>query len=208
MASVKPILFGYARVSTEDQNLALQTDALLGAGVEEGRIFSDKASGGSLAGRPGFAAAFKALRAGDTLVVWKLDRLGRNLAELIQTVQRIQEKGAHFRCLTQPIDTASPMGMLIFHIFGAMAQFERELIRERTLAGLAAAKARGRVGGRRTVLSEEVQAQARQMLAAGVPMREIAKRLKVSKTTLYKWRDAVQPPERVHDPETGEVTGK
>lgn len=208
MTDPKPILIGYARVSTEDQNLALQRDALMGHGVEEARIYSDKASGASLEKRPGLAAALKACRAGDVLVVWKLDRLGRNLEELILTVRRIQEKGAHFRCLTQPFDTSSPMGTLIFHIFGAMAQFERELGRERTMAGLAAARVRGRIGGRKTVLDEAKQIQARQMLAAGMPISAVAKKLKLGKSTLYKWRDAVRPAPPVHDPETDEVTGK
>lgn len=208
MTDPKPLLIGYARVSTEDQNLALQRDALMGHGVEEARIYSDKASGASLQKRPGLAAALKACRPGDVLVVWKLDRLGRNLEELILTVRRIQEKGAHFRCLTQPFDTSSPMGTLIFHIFGAMAQFERELGRERTMAGLAAARVRGRIGGRKTVLDEAKQAQAREMLAAGMPISAVAKKLKLGKSTLYKWRDAIRPEPTVHDPETDEVTGK
>ena len=208
MTDPKPLLIGYARVSTEDQNLALQRDALMGHGVEEARIYSDKASGASLQKRPGLAAALKACRPGDVLVVWKLDRLGRNLEELILTVRRIQEKGAHFRCLTQPFDTSSPMGLLIFHIFGAMAQFERELGRERTMAGLAAARVRGRIGGRKTVLDPEKQRQAREMLAAGMPISQVAKKLKLGKSTLYKWRDAIRPAPTVHDPETDEVTGK
>lgn len=201
--SSDPILFGYARVSTEDQNLALQIDALLGHGVDQTRVFSDKASGATLMRRPGLAAAIKALREGDVLVVWKLDRLGRNLEELILTVRRIQEKKAHFRCLTQPIDTSTPMGTLIFHIFGAMAQFERELGRERTLAGLAAARARGRVGGRRPVLTDERRAKATEMLAAGMTISAVAKKLKVGRSTIYKWREAVMPPPVVDDPMEG-----
>lgn len=197
-------MVGYARVSTDDQNLNLQHDAMLGHGVERDRIYSDYASGKSLKKRPGLSNAIKALRQGDILVVWKLDRLGRNPEELILTVRRIQEKGAHFRCLTQPIDTSTPMGMLIFHIFGAMAQFERELTVERTKAGLAAAKARGRIGGRRAVLTPEKEAQARQMFADKVPSSEIARTLKIGKSTLYKWRDAMDKPV-VHDPVTDEI---
>jgi DNA invertase Pin-like site-specific DNA recombinase len=199
MADLEPTLFGYARVSTEDQNLDLQRDALRGHGVEDGRIYADKASGASLEKRPGLAAAIKALRPGDVLVVWKLDRLGRNLEELIRTVKRIQEKGCHFRCLTQPIDTTTPMGLLIFHIFGAMAQFERELARERTMAGLAAARVRGRIGGRKTVLDERRQAEARAMLEAGMSIGAVAKRMKLGKSTLYKWRDAIRPAAVVDD---------
>jgi DNA invertase Pin-like site-specific DNA recombinase len=205
MQAAAPLLFGYARVSTDDQNLDLQRDALLGHGVPDARIYSDKASGKSLVGRPSLAAAIKALRSGDVLVVWKLDRLGRNLEELILTVRRIQERGAHFRCLTQPIDTSTPMGTLIFHIFGAMAQFERELGVERTKAGLAAARARGRVGGRRPVLTEDNEAKARRMFTEGKKPAEIAAALKISKSTIYKWRRAVDVPP-VHDPETDEVS--
>lgn len=205
MATTEPVLIGYIRVSTEDQNLDLQRDALLGNGVEAGRIYAEKASGKSLAGRPTLAAAIKALRAGDILVVWKLDRLGRNLEELILTVRRIQERGAHFRCLTQPIDTSTPMGTLIFHIFGAMAQFEREIGVERTKAGLAAAKARGRVGGRRTVLTDEKEAQARSLFAEGKTAAEVAEAIGVSKSSIHKWRRVLESPPPVHDPETDEV---
>jgi len=196
-----PILIGYARVSTEDQNLDLQRDAMVGHGVAPDRIYSDKASGASIAKRAGLAAAIKALRPGDVLVVWKLDRLGRNLEELILTVRRIQDKGAHFRCLTQPIDTTTPMGTLIFHIFGAMAQFERELARERTMAGLAAARVRGRTGGRKTQFDDAKQGQAREMLAGGMSIPSVAKRLKLGKSTLYKWRQAIRPDPQVDDPE-------
>ena len=208
MADTPPLLIGYARVSTEDQNLALQLDAMASHGVAEGRVYSDKASGSSLAKRPGLAAAIKALRAGDVLVVWKLDRLGRNLEELILTVQRIEQKGANLRCLTQAIDTTTPGGRLIFHIMGAMSQFERELNRERTMAGLAAARVRGRIGGRKTVLDEAKQAQAREMLAAGMPISKVAKRLKLGKSTLYKWRDAVRPAPVVDDPTEDGDNGK
>jgi DNA invertase Pin-like site-specific DNA recombinase len=205
MQASAPLLIGYIRVSTDDQNMDLQRDALRGHGVSDTRIFEDRASGKSLLRRPGLAAAMKALRDGDVLVVWKLDRLGRNLEELILTVRRIRERGAHFRCLTQPIDTTTPMGTLIFHIFGAMAQFERELGVERTKAGLAAAKARGRVGGRRPVLTEDHETRARRMFAEGKNLGEVADALGVSKSTIYKWRRALDAPP-VHDPVTDEVS--
>jgi DNA invertase Pin-like site-specific DNA recombinase len=194
-----PHLVGYARVSTDDQSLALQIDALIGNGVSPDAIHTDKASGKSLAKRPGLRQAFQDLRRGDILVVWKLDRLGRNLEELITTVKRIEECGAHFRCLTQPIDTSTPMGLLVFHIFGAMAQFERELARERTMAGLAAAAARGRKGGRRPSLSNEKADRARAMLAAGARITDVVREVGVARSTIYKWREEeARPP--VDDP--------
>src|ERR1700674_49036 len=136
--------FGYARISTDDQTLALQEDALQKAGCE--RLCKDIASGAK-AERPGLAKAMEQLRAGDTLVVWRLDRLGRSLQHLIETLTDLDTRGIGFKSLTEAIDTTTPGGKLIFHIFGALAEFERELIRERTNAGLAAARARGRTGG-------------------------------------------------------------
>src|SRR3954453_22725807 len=141
------MLIGYARVSTTDQTLALQQDALTTAGCE--RIFTDTASG-SKTDRPGLVEALTYARPGDTLVVWRLDRLGPSLKHLIETVTHLQETGIHFRSLQEQIDTGSSGGKLIFHVFGALAEFERDLIRERTKAGLVAARARGRVGGRPT----------------------------------------------------------
>jgi DNA invertase Pin-like site-specific DNA recombinase len=139
-------LVGYARVSTAEQNLDLQRSALAAAGCEE--VHEDHASGAK-AERPGLAEALGHVRRGDTLVVWKLDRLGRSLAHLIDTVRTLEAEGVGFRSLTEGVDTTTPGGMLVFHIFGALAQFERDLIRERTSAGLKAAEARGRKGGRR-----------------------------------------------------------
>jgi DNA invertase Pin-like site-specific DNA recombinase len=207
MADTKQHLVGYARVSTDDQKLDLQIAALTNAGVREEDIYTDVASGAAGKKRPGLAAAFKDLREGDVLVVWKLDRLGRNLAELIQTINRVREKGANFRCLTQQIDTTTPMGVLIFHIFGAIAEFERELIRERTIAGLAVAAAQGRKGGRRPVLHEEARAKVRRLLAEGKSVAQVAKATKISPTTIYKWKAAVEPDPMVHDPMTDEVRG-
>jgi DNA invertase Pin-like site-specific DNA recombinase len=148
---------GYARVSMDDQNLDLQHDALKEAGCD--KVFEDVMSGAK-ADRPGLERALEQMRAGDVLIVWKLDRLGRSLKHLIEVVNDLDARGVGFISLTQQLDTTTPSGRLIFHIFGAMAQFEREVIRERTFAGLKAAKARGRVGGRRRVLSN---AQIRQM---------------------------------------------
>src|SRR5215216_5603682 len=139
------MLIGYARVSTIDQTLALQQDALQQAGCE--RIFTDTASG-ARAERQGLDEALDFARAGDTLVVWKLDRLGRSLRHLIETIRQLHERGVGFKSLTEQIDTTTSGGKLVCHVFGALAEFERDLIRERTQAGLIAARARGRHGGR------------------------------------------------------------
>ena len=175
---------GYARVSTQDQKPELQLDALKAAGCE--KVFEEKASGAQRE-RPELAAALDYMRNGDTLVVWKLDRLARSLKQLIETVEKLEEKGVGFRSLTESIDTTTSGGRLIFHIFGALAEFERSIIRERTKAGLDAARARGRVGGRPPSLSDDDIAAARALLADGsITTREVAKRLGVSVSTLYK----------------------
>ena len=176
-------LIGYARVSTAEQNLGLQRDALAGAGCDT--VFEDHASGAK-AERPGLADALVHLRRGDALVVWKLDRLGRSMAHLIDTVRRLETKGIGFRSLTEGVDTTTPGGTLVFHIFGALAQFERDLIRERTNAGLKAAEARGRKGGRKPVVTLDKLTRARAYLAAGLTVREAAARVKVGKTALYE----------------------
>lgn len=176
-------LIGYARVSTAEQNLALQLDALRAAGCEE--IFEDHASGAK-ADRPGLAKALGHLRSGETLVVWKLDRLGRSMAHLIETVRKLEAKGVGFRSLSEGVDTTTPGGTLVFHLFGALAQFERDLIRERTRAGLKAAEARGRKGGRKPSVTPEKLVRARALVASGLTVREAAGRLKVGKTALYK----------------------
>ena len=180
-------LIGYARVSTTDQDLSLQLDALRGAGVE--RIFEDRASG-ARADRPGLVEAGSFLRDGDVLVVWKLDRLGRSLAHLIETVTGLERKGVGLRSLTEQIDTTSPGGRLMFHIFGALAHFERDLIRERTRAGLTAAAARGRKGGRRAVVTADKLKRAKALLGQGLRVREAAQRIGVGKTALYEALDA------------------
>ncbi len=144
-------LIGYARVSTAEQDTALQTDALRKAGCE--RIFEDTVSG-ARTDRPGLTAALAWLRDGDVLVVWRLDRLGRSMAHLIETISALESGGVGFRSLTENIDTTTPGRLLIFHVFGALSQFERDLIRERTRAGLTAA-ARGRKGGRKPVVTAD-----------------------------------------------------
>jgi DNA invertase Pin-like site-specific DNA recombinase len=174
---------GYARVSTQDQDVALQRDALTAAECE--RIFEDQASG-ARTDRPGLAAALSYVRSGDVLVVWKLDRLGRSLPHLIETVTGLEARGIGFRSLTEAIDTTTSGGRLIFHIFGALGQFERDLIRERTRAGLAAAVTRGRRGGRKPVITAEKLRRARTLIAQGLTVREAAARIKVGKTVLYK----------------------
>src|SRR3954462_4884255 len=152
------MLIGYARVSTLDQTFALQQDALTVAGCEQ--LYTDTASG-SVTDRPGLAQALSHLRSGDTLVVWRLDRLGRSLAHLIDTVRELQERGVGFRSLQEQIDTTTSGGKLVFHVFGALAEFERDLIRERTHSGLAAARKRGRLFGRPKVLSPRKITQLR-----------------------------------------------
>ena len=173
---------GHARVSTTDQDLALQLDALAKAGCAS--VFEDKASG-TKADRPGLAAALGFVREGDILTVWRLDRLGRSLPHLIETVNALETRGVSFRSLTEAIDTTTPGGRLIFHIFGALGQFERDLIRERTRAGLDAAAARGRQGGRKPVMTEEKLRRAQALLVQGLTVREVAARIKVGKTALY-----------------------
>lgn len=177
------MLVGYARVSTDDQNLALQTDALKGAGCEQ--LFSDKL-GGTVSNREGLAQALAYARPGDTFVVWKLDRLGRTVKSLIELVDQLKERGVHFRSLTDSIDTSTTAGRFFFHVMSALAEMERELIRERTNAGLTAARARGRLGGRKRKLDESKLDAARKLLDAKVEVGVVAKNLGVSRTTLYR----------------------
>jgi len=178
-----PANVGYARVSTLDQDLSLQLDALAAAGCL--KVFEDHASGVRV-DRVGLQAALDYMRDGEVLVVWRLDRLGRSLPHLIETVTDLANRGVGFRSLTEAIDTTTPGGRLIFHIFGALGQFGRDLIAERTRAGIAAAAARGRKGGRKPVITEDKLKRARSMVGTGLTVREVATRLKVGKTTLYK----------------------
>jgi DNA invertase Pin-like site-specific DNA recombinase len=175
-------LVGYARVSTLDQVASLQHDALAAAACV--KIFEDRASG-ARTDRPGLAQALAFARDGDVLVVWKLDRLGRSLAHLVETVATLAARGVGFRSLTEAIDTTTPGGRLVFHLFAALGQFERDLIRERTRAGLAAAAARGRKGGRRKVVTEDKLRRARLLIGQGLTVREAAARVRVGKTALY-----------------------
>ena len=182
------MLVGYARVSTRDQKPGLQLDALKGAGCE--KMFREKASGAQR-DRPQLAAAIDYMRRGDTLVVWKLDRLARSMKQLIETVEALEAEGIGFRSLTEAIDTTTSGGRLVFHLFGALAEFERSIIRERTRAGLDAAKARGRTGGRPRKLKEADLKAARAMLAGGdFTVGEVARQLKVSPATLYRYLPA------------------
>jgi DNA invertase Pin-like site-specific DNA recombinase len=159
------MLIGYARVSTHEQNLDLQKDALQSAGCE--KIFVDEVSG-AVAARPGLQQAMDTLRAGDVLVVWRLDRLlGRSLRDLIELVRQLEEWKVGFRSLQESMDTSSSGGKLIFHVFGALAEFERNLIRERTVAGLSAARARGRKGGRPKRLNDKKRKLAVQLYSDG-----------------------------------------
>ena len=175
---------GYIRISTPTQSITFQEDALKAAGCE--RFYKDVASGAKAA-RPGLAEALDYCRDGDTLVVWKLDRLGRSLRHLIETVHELEASGIGFHSLTENIDTTTIGGRLIFHIFGALAEFERDLIQERVQAGLKAARARGRNGGRPEIPKEK-QEMARILMADKTrPIKQICKQLGVSKSTLYKY---------------------
>lgn len=178
------MLIGYARVSTQDQNPALQLDALKGAGCE--KVFTEKASGAQR-DRPQLKAALDYMRSGDTLVVWKLDRLARSIKQLIETVEEMGERGIGLRSLTEAIDTTTAGGKLVFHVFAALAEFERGVIRERTRAGLEAARARGKLGGRPPALKATDLAAAKAMLRdPEITVTEVAKRLGVVPSTLYR----------------------
>lgn len=176
---------GYARVSTADQNLDLQRDALEKAGCE--RLFHDTASGAK-DDRRGLAEALAFARAGDTLVVWKLDRLGRSLKHLVETVTALQARQVGMQSLHEQLDTTTSGGKLVFHVFAALAEFERDLIRERTRAGLEAARARGRSGGRPRKLTDRQTAMARSMMAEpSAQVAEVCRVLRVSRSTLYRY---------------------
>lgn len=175
---------GYARVSTDDQNLDLQRDALKQAGC--GTIYEEAVSGKSRA-RPEFEQCRKALRAGDTLVVWRLDRLGRSLPDLVQIVAELAEGGVGFESLTEKIETTNASGKLMFHLFAALTEFERNLIRERTNAGLTAARARGRVGGRKPKLDARQISHIKTLMRdPKISVTELARDYGASRTTIYK----------------------
>ncbi len=184
------MLIGYARVSTYDQLLDAQEDLLRGAGCE--KILTDKISG-MVAERLGLSEVKKLLRTGDTLVVWRLDRLGRSLKELIEWVAYLESQGVALKSLHESIDTSTSTGKLVFHLFGALAEFERNLIQERTMAGLSAARARGRLGGRPKTLNADKQLLAVELYAAKkTTVKKICEMLAISKPTLYAYVRANQ----------------
>lgn len=178
------MLIGYARVSTEDQKLELQMQALKDAGCE--KIFSDKKSGFQKV-RKGLESALSHLRPGDTLVVWKLDRLGRTVKQLVDLVTDLENEEINFKSLTDNIDTTTSAGRFFFHIMASLSQMEQELVSERTKAGLAAAKKLGRLGGRRRTMTDNKIRSAKKLLKSGLLPREVAEDLGVSLATLYRW---------------------
>jgi len=178
------MLIGYARVSTQEQNLDLQREALTKADCK--KVFEDKVSG-TRADRPGLAKALEILREGDTLVVWKLDRLGRSVKQLVDMVGELHKQGVQFKSLTDSIDTGTPSGRFFFHVMASLAEMERDLIVERTRAGLDAARQLGRKGGRKPKMTDSKIDSAKKLLADGVPPRDVAKNLGVSIPTLYRW---------------------
>ena len=178
------MLIGYARVSTADQQPHLQIDKLRDAGCE--KLFEETASGAAT-DRPALRRAIEVARKGDILVIWKLDRLARSLKQLIETVEDLDRRGIELKSLTESIDTSSPGGKLMFHVFGALAEFERGVIRERTQAGLAAARARGRVGGRpRSINDDDIEAAKTLLKNPNITVAEVADRLGISRATLYR----------------------
>lgn len=196
------MLIGYARVSTEDQRLDLQIDALQKAGVDPENIYQEHVSGVKTK-RPEFIACKRALREGDTLVVWRLDRLGRSLIELCQLAMDLERMGVHLRSLTEHIDTGTAGGRLIFNVFAAVAQFERDIISERTKAGLKAARARGARGGRPPILDARQVKMAQVMLAdPTVTMEDVASSLGVSHSTISRAIARAKDPEKLKELET------
>src|SRR5271157_3026152 len=178
------MLVGYARVSTQDQNLDLQIEALTKAECK--KIFEDKISG-NRAERPGLTQALEMLREGDTFVVWKLDRLGRSVKNLVDLVGELHKKGVQFKSLTDSIGYRHPIRSLFFHLMASLAEMERELTIERTRAGLEVARKLGRTGGRKRQMTDNKIDSAKKLLASGVPPRDVAKNLGVSVPTLYRW---------------------
>jgi DNA invertase Pin-like site-specific DNA recombinase len=181
------MLVGYARVSTVEQNLDLQISALKEAGCE--KLYHDHVSG-TKANRPGLQLALEVLRKDDTLVVWKLDRLGRTVKGLIDLVNFLHQKEIHFKSITDHVDTSTPSGRFFFHVMASLAQMERELVAERTKAGLAAAKAQGRIGGRKRKMTQSKIESAKKLLASGVLPKDVAHNLGISIPTLYRWLPA------------------
>jgi DNA invertase Pin-like site-specific DNA recombinase len=183
-SDIRSMNIGYARISTQDQNLDLQRQALEGAGC--GKIYEDVISG-SLVDRPGLSIALEVLRKGDALVVWKLDRLGRSVKGLVNLVGDLEGKGIHLKSITDGIDTSTPAGRFFFHVMASLAQMERELIVERTRAGLSAARLLGRKGGRKRIMTDSKMEAAKKLLAGGASARQVAEDLGLSIPTLYRW---------------------
>jgi DNA invertase Pin-like site-specific DNA recombinase len=181
------MLIGYARVSTEDQNPDMQVDDLKKAGCIE--IFVDKISGANKE-KPELAKALNYLRQDDALVVWKLDRLGRSVKNLIERTGELEGKGIHFKSLTDSIDTSTPAGRFFFHMMASLSEMERDLLIERTQKGLAAARKRGRIGGRKRLMTPAKVDSAKKLLAVGSPPKEVAANLGISVPTLYRWLPA------------------
>jgi DNA invertase Pin-like site-specific DNA recombinase len=182
--TVTVMLIGYARVSTQDQNLDLQREALNKAGCK--KVFEDKASG-TRSERPALIEALEMLREGDTLVVWKLDRLGRSVKQLADLVGELHKQGIQFKSLTDAIDTGSPSGRFFFHVMASLAEMERELTVERTRTGLEVARRLGRKGGRKPKMTNSKIESAKKLLASGISPRDVARNLGVSVPTLYRW---------------------
>jgi len=182
------VRIGYARVSTQDQRLDVQHEALTRSGCD--KVFDDTMSG-KVTDRPGLQKALDILRKGDTLVVWKLDRLGRSVKQLVDLVSGFEEDGINFVSLTDSIDTSTAAGRFFFHVMASLAEMERELTVERTRAGLETARARGRIGGRKRIMTDGKVEAARKLLASGLPPREVASTLGISIATLYRWLPAV-----------------
>ncbi|MCB9092710.1 MAG: recombinase family protein [Halobacteriovoraceae bacterium] len=180
---------GYARVSRDDQNLELQINALLSAGCQKELIFTDKVSG-SKSERPGLEQCLEKLKIGDTLIVWRLDRLGRSMSHLVKLIEELRQEGISFKSICDgAIDTTTASGELIFNIFSSLAQFERRLIQERTRAGLSVARARGKLGGRKPILSNDprVKTAKRMHEDKSIKIEEICKTLRISRPTLYRY---------------------
>ncbi|GAB3626102.1 invertase [Pandoraea terrae] len=178
------MLIGYARASTQDRRLELQREALTKAGCP--RVFEDKVSG-TRADRPGLAKALEMLRDGDTLVVWKLDRLGHGVKQLVDLVDKLHARGIQFKSIADAIDTGTPSGRFFFDVMASLAKMERELVVERTRAGLEVARQLGRKGGRKPKMTDSKIESAKKLLASGVPPKDVAKNLGVSVPTLYRW---------------------
>ena len=178
------MLVGYARVSTQDQNLELQLAALKKVGCK--KFYQDQISG-TKNNRPGLQLALEVLRKGDTFVVWKLDRLGRSVKGLVDLINQLHQKEIHFKSITDNVDTSTPSGRFFFHIMASLAQMERELVAERTRAGLAVAKVQGRVGGRKRKMTKSKIESAKKLLASGMLPKDVARNLSISIPTLYRW---------------------